>query len=206
MKPESFPCILEASVSHYPYHTRMNIADQLWSHKLHILILLQPTLPRRYTLSEVLQHLVLPKPILQLSHQLLQWHPGWQMSLSVLHIYQFLVTTRQVSLATSSSLLCRIFQLPNPSWLARACPVSSFNRRCHLFNIVELRQSDHHRVVNWRCQVSLKIGVKNAVIYSGSNERGWGAISGPANACCFCSLCQLHGHVLGCFPLRKIYG
>lgn len=42
------------------------------------------------------------------------------------------VMKRQASLASPYSLLCRIFQAPNPSLLAQVHPVSLFNGRCHL--------------------------------------------------------------------------
>lgn len=62
---------------------------------------------------------------------------GQLMCPTTLHIYHSLVTKRQASLASSYSLLCRIFQAPNPSLLAQDCPLSLFNGRCHLLILLK---------------------------------------------------------------------
>lgn len=141
IKLELFPCSSQAIVSQNLFCVRLHTTGgQLPTHKTSPRCPPQPVRPAETHTCLSAGAFILAKAFLKTFIQGLSGHsgPGGDRCAHQLFIFtSLLVTHRPASLASSFCLLCRIFQSPNPSLLALAHPVSSFNGSCHLLTLLK---------------------------------------------------------------------
>lgn len=139
IKLEPFPWPKQASVSQNPFLITLNTTgSQLASPKPHLVAPPQPAQPVKPTLTQVPGPSSLPMPFSQLSYELFQETVTLgDRCAHQLHIYQFLVTKRQASLASSYSLQTRSGS--QSIIIGTGPPRVIIQRKVPSINIVEVR-------------------------------------------------------------------